>query len=197
MSGVHSNAVEITKTVPTFISPDGELAKFQIDTFYVNSGEITLQLSGIPILVKKINVTGISDEQTLITAFNLKQNYPNPFGKSSIAGNSVTTIEYSIPNNIVIARSKATKQSIGKEQIARLVDGQASSSQASPRNDAVNVSMFVYDVLGRKIATLVDKEQTPGIYRVKFNAANLPSGVYFYRLKAGGFIKAKKMLIIN
>jgi hypothetical protein len=59
------------------------------------------------------------------------------------------------------------------------------------------VTLKIYDVLGREIKTLVNKQQTPGNYSVKFNAANLPSGVYFYRLRAGDFVKIKKMVLLK
>ncbi len=45
--------------------------------------------------------------------------------------------------------------------------------------------MIIYDILGREIQTLVNEQQNPGIYEVTFDAGNLPSGVYYYRLKVG------------
>jgi len=55
----------------------------------------------------------------------------------------------------------------------------------------------VYDVLGREVATLVNREQAPGNYSVRFDAGHLSSGLYFYRLTAGGFKSTKKMLLIR
>ncbi len=59
------------------------------------------------------------------------------------------------------------------------------------------VQLRIYDVLGRKIATIVNKKQHPGTYRVTFDAGNLPSGIYFYKLKAGNFTKVKKMILLK
>lgn len=59
------------------------------------------------------------------------------------------------------------------------------------------VSLTVYDVLGRRITTLVNEFQKPGNYKVQFNGTSLPSGVYFYRLKSGSFSKTKKMLLVE
>jgi hypothetical protein len=84
--------------------------------------------------------------------------------------NPTTTISYSIPS--VIAKSGAVKQS-------------------------VNVALDVYNSLGQKIATLVNKAQAPGNYSVQFDASNLPSGVYFYRLHAGSFLATKKMILLK
>ena len=57
--------------------------------------------------------------------------------------------------------------------------------------------MKVYDLLGREVATLVNEEKPAGSYEVELNAAKLPSGIYFYRLKAGEYIETKKMVILK
>jgi len=59
------------------------------------------------------------------------------------------------------------------------------------------VTIKVYDVLGSEIATLVNEEKPAGSYEVDFNAIGLPSGVYFYHLKAGQFIETKKMVLMK
>lgn len=59
----------------------------------------------------------------------------------------------------------------------------------------VRVTLKVFDVLGREVATLVDGELNPGEHSVVYDAKGLPSGVYFYRLSAGSFTETKKMLI--
>ncbi len=59
------------------------------------------------------------------------------------------------------------------------------------------VRIDVYDVLGRQVNTLVDETKVPGSYHVTFDATNLPSGVYYYRLQAGAFTETKKLMIIK
>jgi len=59
------------------------------------------------------------------------------------------------------------------------------------------VSLIVYNTLGQIVKTLVERNQTMGKYNVNFNAAGLPSGVYFYRLQAGNFVSVKKMLLLR
>jgi subtilisin family serine protease/photosystem II stability/assembly factor-like uncharacterized protein len=59
------------------------------------------------------------------------------------------------------------------------------------------VSLKVYDVLGREVATLVSGFQEPGAYRVDFNASRLASGVYFYRLQIGRASATKKMIVVR
>ena len=105
-------------------------------------------------------------EQNKNMGFELFQNYPNPFGKASRSGKSVTTIKYLIPPS-------AGTQKVGY------------------------VTLKVYDVLGRQIRALVDGRQTPGVHYARFNAAGLPSGVYFYKLTTKDFSLIKKMIFVK
>jgi hypothetical protein len=59
------------------------------------------------------------------------------------------------------------------------------------------VTMKVYDILGREITTLINKELKPGRYTVDFNGNNLSSGVYIYVLKVNDFSEAKKMILLR
>ncbi len=59
------------------------------------------------------------------------------------------------------------------------------------------VSLVVYDVLGKVVKSLVNEQKQAGRYTATFNAANLPSGIYFYTLKTGSFDSTKKMLLIK
>ena len=59
------------------------------------------------------------------------------------------------------------------------------------------VVIKVFDVLGNEIKTLVNEEKSAGEYEVEFNGAGLPSGIYFYQLKAGEFSKTKKMILLK
>ncbi|MGE5682868.1 MAG: serine hydrolase, partial [Bacillota bacterium] len=62
-----------------------------------------------------------------------------------------------------------------------------------------HVSLKVFDVLGREVATLVDEYKQPGLYSSQFSIVNyeLPSGVYFYQLKTGNFVETKKMMVVK
>jgi hypothetical protein len=55
-------------------------------------------------------------------------------------------------------------------------------------------TLKVYDVIGSEVAALVNTGNPAGSYRVDFSAANLPSGVYLYKLQAGSFVETKKMI---
>lgn len=86
-------------------------------------------------------------------AFELYNNYPNPFNPS-------TTIRYALPNTI-------------------------------------SVKLEVYDVIGRRVATLINGVQQAGYHAINWNATNLSSGVYFYRIQAGSFVKTQKMSLVK
>ena len=81
--------------------------------------------------------------------------------------NPVTTIKFSIPN--VETRHGASLQ----------------------------VSLKIYDLLGREVETLVNEKKTPGNYEVKFDGTNFSSGTYFYTLKGGDFSETKKMMLLK
>ncbi len=59
------------------------------------------------------------------------------------------------------------------------------------------VTMKIYDVLGREIASLVNEVMQPGYYTVDFDASHLASGVYFYKLESGSFSEVKRMMLIK
>ena len=85
--------------------------------------------------------------------------------------NPTTRIEYSIPSSVVTANYTVTTN--------------------------YKVSLKVYDILGKEVATLVNREQAPGNYKVQFNGDNLSSGVYLYRLTYGDFIQSKSMVLLK
>lgn len=63
--------------------------------------------------------------------------------------------------------------------------------------DSRLVTLKVFDVLGKEIATMVDEKQSPGTYEVSYDATSLTSGVYYYTLTSGDFKETKKMLLIK
>jgi hypothetical protein len=73
-------------------------------------------------------------------------------------------------------------------KVPRLGGGQASLEL---------VTIEIFDVMGRKVATLLKGVRTPGVYTVSWNATGLPSGVYFCRMQAGQFSAVKKAILLN
>jgi hypothetical protein len=60
-----------------------------------------------------------------------------------------------------------------------------------------HVHLKVYDLVGREVKDLVNKQQSAGAYEVNFNASNLSSGVYYYKLSAGDYTAMKKMIFLK
>jgi photosystem II stability/assembly factor-like uncharacterized protein len=63
--------------------------------------------------------------------------------------------------------------------------------------EQANVSLIVYDILGRKIAELIDEQLQAGEYSQLFNAAGLASGIYLYQLRAGEYVQTKRLILLK
>jgi hypothetical protein len=59
------------------------------------------------------------------------------------------------------------------------------------------VSLKVFDVLGREVARIVNEERQPGEYTERWDASGMPSGVYYYRLRAGAYSETRRMLLVR
>jgi len=109
----------------------------------------------------------VKNNSTTPEKFSLSQNYPNPF-------NPNTKIKFTVPTSPL---NPSPYQ--GEGQRERLI------------------TLKVYDILGNEIATLVNEEKPAGEYEVEFSAKGLPSGIYFYQLRAGNFVETKKMVLLR
>jgi hypothetical protein len=61
----------------------------------------------------------------------------------------------------------------------------------------VNVTLIVFDALGREVAKLVGQALSPGSYEAVWNASDFTSGVYYYQLRAGDFVETRKMMLVK
>ena len=100
----------------------------------------------------------ISNFNTLLDRFVLKDNYPNPF-------NPLTLISYELPSDIL-------------------------------------VNITIYDMIGKKVKTLVNSLQTAGYKSIKWDATNnrnkpVSAGVYLYTIEAGDYSQTKKMVLLK
>jgi photosystem II stability/assembly factor-like uncharacterized protein len=110
---------------------------------------------------------GIAENKPPV-GFSLNQNYPNPF-------NPLTIVKYTVGGNR---------------------DCQPASGLAGGRGVS-DVSLIVYDVLGRTVAALVNEKKAPGNYEARFDGSGLASGVYIYRLSAGSFVQSRRMMLVK
>src|SRR4030095_12805900 len=67
----------------------------------------------------------------------------------------------------------------------------------SLQGEGLGVRVFIYDILGREIALLVNAPLAPGTYEVEWPASNYPSGIYFYKLVSGDFSESRKMILLK
>ena len=98
-------------------------------------------------------------------------------------------------------------QGVAEKETDGVPTGVSLDNYPNPFNPVTNIrfsipepsfaTLKVYDLLGREIAVLVNEEKQPGIYSIPFDASNVPTGVYFYHLTAGGTSIIKKMAVVK
>ena len=157
-----------------------------------------------------------ADHRILVNTgpFTLEENKPIDIvvcylvGRGYDALNSISAMNNISAEAIQIYNSNFTDiPTAVEDQSAIITDYNLSQNHPNPFNPntsiqyAINsrqfVTLKVFDVLGKEIATLVNEEKPAGNYDVEFNASQLSSGVYVYKLQAGDFISSKKMILLK
>jgi hypothetical protein len=135
-----------------------------------------------PLVTDSTPTSNDNDDEDLmqINEYILSQNYPNPF-------NPATTIKYSLPPVEPALPAGRRKASFAH----------ANNALSQSGDWLYNVTLKIYNVLGKEVATLVNGPQRPGNYNVTWDASGMTSGVYFYRLQAGSFIQVKKLILMK
>lgn len=124
-----------------------------------------------PVESELMSVRQLAEAGDFPEGYRLFQNYPNPF-------NPATMIRYQVPG--------AGRRSPGSG---------GGSSGIGSQGQAVSVK--VYDMLGHEVRVLVEERQAPGKYEVRFDGANLPTGVYVCRMMAGDHVESRSMLLLR
>jgi len=116
-----------------------------------------------------------------------------------------TTFAYTYADGIYKVRSTVSVNSVAA--VTHLASFRLEQNYPNPFNPTTNlrftignaqfVSFKIYDVLGREVSTLIHEKLSPGNHIVSWNASNLSSGVYFYRLQTGNFVETKKMVLMK
>ena len=121
------------------------------------------------------------------------------------AAGSVLNERLKSGEEVVISNSAVSKLMVSSEIIPELFsleqnypnpfNSLSSIKYSIPKSSQVTLKIF--NTLGEEIATLVNEEKLAGTYELKWNASNLPSGVYFYNLQAGIFFQTRKMILLK
>jgi hypothetical protein len=162
-------------------------------------------------------ITDVEKELSIPTSYSLSQNYPNPFNPSTTIKYSIPYVMASLPDEVRLSNHNNTDvipnlsnhdnanviPSLSNHDNANVIPSLSNHDNAnvipSLSRDEVHVTLKIYDLLGREVATLVDEYQKPGTYNYQLSTSNyqLSSGVYFYQLQAGNFIATKKLILLK
>lgn len=154
----------------------------------------------IQMLVKRF---GLSDTTVILFNNQQNQNFQVP-----IRG-AITSVQFD-PNNLIL---KDVTLAYDNDDNYISLEYKLNQNYPNPFNPSTHISwqssvggwqtLKVYDVLGNEVTTLVDEYREAGIHEIEFNvvetrrSVSLPSGVYFYQLKAGDFVQTKKMILLR
>ena len=151
--------------------------------FYVPNG--TLWLTGLT------NATGAFIAKDVRVGLNV-----DIYKKSAFSGNSAApkiVNNNTSETNALIA--EVPKNYILYQNFPNPFNPTTIIKYATPKNEKVTID--IYDLLGRKVTELVNGEVTAGYHEIEFNAGNLASGIYFYKLSAGSYTQVNKMLLMK
>ena len=185
-----STLINITASQQIYIANSGT-AQLVVDSitisdsrFSTSSNNISIEPFSFSKISLQFNPDSIKNYQTTLNVFSnvgTKQIVLTGIGKDNAVGieeEKIIPFAFSLEQNYPNPFNPVTsiQYSIGNTQF---------------------VTLKVYDVLGKEIATLVNEEKSAGNYEVNFDASNIPSGVYFYHLQSDSFVKTKKMVMIK
>jgi len=152
----------------------------------------------------EIKVTFTSGPDTTVKFFNSVNNQITTF----YFNRQPSTITFDPNNQIVIKQSAPLVVGINENEFNILPDKFVlNQNYPNPFNPVTNieysipqdnfVKIQIFDITGREISTPVNEFKKAGRYNISFNALNLPSGVYFYKMSAGNFSDVKRMMLVK
>ena len=189
------------------LKTNGEINLYLMVRYWGNeSGNRTFDILIDDVKFKTVNIAGVWN---VLDFKNIEYKIPN----SKIEGKDTIRVKFQAPSNgyagsvfyIRLLRKEGTtdiQQGMNQPQLFKL-----HQNYPNPFNPTTQISyqlpentlvvLKVFDVRGRAIQTLVNECQDAGNHSVRFNAANLPNGVYFYKLRAGNYYATKKFLVLK
>lgn len=136
-----------------------------------------------------------SDVATSISMDNSGFIYVSGYNKTNDIIDQVTTIKYSQTSGIVNTSSEVPSKYLLSQNYPNPFNPSTKINFALPLKSFV--SLTVFDLAGKEVGNLVNENLSPGTYQADFNAANLTSGIYFYKLQTENFTETKKMILVK
>jgi hypothetical protein len=193
-----------------FLSSDTCSTHTQISTMIPECG-LTIPSVGLLVGTEDLGVFLFSDEGDSLGSRN--EGFINSINIQSLALDNNGYIYAGLGQDMILSSGGVWRRPLSEivtsieEQTTQPTDFILSQNFPNPFNPSTKISwqlpvgsqqtLKIYDVLGNEIMTLIDEYKPAGRYEIEFNASTLPSGVYFYQLKAGSFVKTKKMLLLK
>jgi hypothetical protein len=168
---------------------------------HIGSSIIELMLQGYRSIFLD---SGSIIEITFVVSKNASGNIPLKFQNVQLIGASTQTVQgISFENGEIVLSSNSVRlvnSNIPKEfalyqNYPNPFNPSTIIKYSLPRT--ANVQVKIFDILGRELVILWNKEQQAGTYQITYNASTLSSGIYFYQLRAGDFLQTKKMLLLK
>lgn len=132
--------------------------------------------------------------------------YANPSVQGTENSSTISTLQSFAMGPLIMTGIKGEPVS-NKEEGKGILTYQLFKNYPNPFNPSTNieftipnssnVTITVFNILGQNVATLIDEKMNAGKHAVTFNASGLSSGMYFYRIEAGNFVQAQKMLLVK
>ena len=197
--------------------------QYDLEALPVELVSFSLSINGTSVslswhTVSETNNKGFIIERSKISESNGQEQWD---GIGYVEGNGTTLDGHSysfLDENLQTGKYQYRLKQIdfdGSFEFSNIIEGEVSvisqfsleQNYPNPFNPSTNikfsipvksiVSLKVYDVLGGEVETLVNGEKEAGSYNFKFNAKNVSSGIYFYKLEAGGYTSIRKMLFLK
>lgn len=149
----------------------------------------TLQFGDGDGILQKENIRGFQFV-FIYTPYNLPAVYPKAHGSFLI-----DRLELIYPSSVINEETKSPNQFALEQNYPNPFNPSTKIQYTIGSNQFVQLK--IYDLLGREVKTLVSEYRDAGSYNVDFDASNLTSGIYLYKLQAGDFVQTKKMLLMK
>jgi uncharacterized delta-60 repeat protein len=158
----------------------------------------TIKYSSTGVQLWAARYSGDNQSESFASAINIDKSgfiYVSGFSKISDIYNKAVTIKYSQTSGIVNTSSNIPNKYLLSQNFPNPFNPSTKINFSIPKNSFVTLKVF--DVSGKEVANLVTENLSAGSYEADFNASNITSGIYFYRLTTENFSETKKMMLVK